>query len=111
MFLQKNIPPRSYLRVTIRKKRSVWQNFIKNAAKKIIAGEWTVEEALEAIGLKDAGDVRETITQIQEPPLAKATIAARKRRRANKKTTGLLTKPLIDTAIMLNSLTNVVKEK
>ena len=63
------------------------------------------------LGQLAAGDIRKKISEIQQPPLQEATVKARKRRYKDRKTTGNLTKPLVDTAVMVNSVTNTVENK
>ena len=107
----KNIPPRPFMRPTIENKRVEWQKVAESGAKAILKGNQTLYNVMEGIGLKAAGDIRKTISQIWSPPLSPRTIAARLRKRKNKKITGNLTKPLIDTGIMLGTLTNTVEDE
>jgi hypothetical protein len=106
----KNNPPRPHGRQTIIKNKNKWIKVVNNESKKVIHGEQTGEVAMERIGLVAAGDWRKTITELFDPPLSPRTIAARLRKRKDKKTVGSLTKPLIDTGIMLGSLTNTVEK-
>lgn len=107
----KNIPPRPFMRPTFRHKKSEWQSIVKNEAKKMIQGKSDVGRTLEIVGLKAAGDIREAITNVWSPSLKISTVRARLARRSNKHHVGSLTKPLVDTGYMLNSLTHkVVKE-
>lgn len=107
----KHIPARPFMRPTIIEKENEWKAIANKGAKEIIKGNQTVDDVLELIGLKAAGDIKRTITKIYEPPLSPRTIAARVSKRSNKTTMGLLTKPLIDTGYMINSLTNVVEDE
>jgi hypothetical protein len=103
-----NIPPRPFMRPTFAKKQNEWKSIMRNEASKMIRGKSTIERALEIVGLQAAGDIRETITNIWSPGLSMATIRARLARRSNKHHVGNLTKPLVDTGYMLNSLTHKV---
>lgn len=103
-----NIPPRPFMRPTFYKQKNLWTMIVKNEAKKMVNGKSTVSRTLEIVGLKAAGDIRETITEIWSPSLSIKTIHARLARRANKSKVGNLTKPLVDTGYMLNSLTSRV---
>lgn len=106
-----NIPPRPFMRPTIVAKQQEWRDVALRGAKAVFAGKQTVENVLEAIGLKAAGDIRKAISNVYSPPLSPLTIAARLRRRANKRVTGKLTKPLIDTGLMFATLTNSVEDE
>jgi len=105
------IPPRPFMRPTIQANQAVWQSIALQGAKSILDGSMTSEDILEVIGLKAAGDIRKMIASIQAPPLKDATVAARLRGKADKQTVGNLTKPLVDTATMLNAVTNTVEDK
>jgi hypothetical protein len=107
----KNIPPRPFMRSTIAAKQAEWKTVAESGARAVIEGRFTAMQVMEGIGLKAAGDVRKTISLLQFPPLKPATIAARKAKRSNKEKTGLLTKPLIDTGLMLGTLTNTVENE
>ncbi len=108
---QKGIPPRPFMRPTIEKQQMTWRAIADQGARSMLAGKATGEQVLEAIGLKAAGDIRRTISQIQSPALKPSTIAARLRGYADKKTTGNLTKPLVHTGTLINSVSSEVSEK
>lgn len=107
---QNQIPPRSFMRKTISEKTTEWKSLLKSGAKAILAGNETSESVIEKIGLLAAGDIRKTISEITEPALKESTIKARMRKRANKKTVGNLTKPLVDSGLMLASVQNVTEK-
>ena len=102
------IPPRPFMRPTIDKQRDNWFRALEDGSKKILRGKATATQVLGTVAQKAADDVAETISQIQTPPLAKSTVAARKSKRADKKTVGNLTKPLVDTGILINSISGKV---
>jgi hypothetical protein len=102
----KNIPPRPFFRPTIATKQNEWSKIIESGSRGVLNGRNTVYDVFEGLGQRVAGDVRKTISLITTPPLKPATIAARLNRRANGKTVGNLTKPLIDTGHMYGTLIN-----
>lgn len=110
----KNIPSRSFMRRTLTENKNNYRSLVQSVAKSILNGKTTPQSGLELIASKVAGDMRKTISQIQEPPLKFDTIKARldrrklklsKNKKARKKTIGSLTKPLIDTGLMYGTLT------
>lgn len=103
------IPPRSFMRTTIAEQSQEWSKQFGRASVAIIKGKIEPAAALEQLGALAAGDVKKKISEISSPPLKESTIAARLRKRADKKTVGKLTKPLVDTGIMLASVTHVVE--
>lgn len=105
-----HIPPRPFMRPTVIQKRVEWRGVAERGAKAVLAGRATAADVMEQIGLKAAGDVRRTISQIWSPPLSPRTIAARLAKRKDKKTIGALDKPLVDTGLMLATLTNTVED-
>lgn len=108
---EKNIPARPTVRPTIAEQQGNWRRLAAQGAKAILAGRYTVAQVLEGIGLQAVGDIKKTISKLTSPALKESTVKNRLRRRADRKTIGGLTKPLVDTGRMLNSLTNVVEDK
>lgn len=107
----RNIPPRPFIRPTIDAQRAVWAKMLREGAQAVIKGKFTANQVLDGVGIQAAGDIRKTITQVMSPPLAPATVKARARRLSNKEITPSLSKPLIDTGLMMDSTTNAVGPK
>lgn len=105
------IPPRPFMRTTANEQGQNWSEAFGKGAKAIARGTFTAHQVMDAVGQLAAGDIRKKISEIQQPPLQEATVKARKRRYKDRKTTGNLTKPLVDTAVMVNSVTNTVENK
>lgn len=108
---KEGIPPRSFMRTTIEEKKSEWAKLSKSGAKAVMVGNASPKQVMEGIGLAAAGDIRKKITEITSPPLTDATVAAKKRKLAAGKEVGSLTKPLVETSLMLTSLNHEVKSK
>lgn len=105
------IPPRPFMRPTAIEQGPHWTEAFGKGAKAIARGTFSAHQVMDAVGQLAAGDIRKKISEITSPPLEPATVAARRRRYKNKSITGNLTKPLVDTAVMVNSVTNVVETK
>lgn len=102
-----NIPPRLGMRATTEANREVWAEVAKNQARAVIAGTSTARNAMEAIGLKAAGDIRKHITEVTSPPLKVDTVKARLRGRKQGNYVLLtIAKPLVHTGHLLATLTN-----
>lgn len=99
------IPPRPFFAPTVAERTPQWKQLMAQGVKAIGAGNQTAETVMDAMGLQAAGDVRVTISQIQSPPLAAATLAARKRAGNGSR------KPLVDTRYMIATLTSTVSKK
>jgi hypothetical protein len=106
----KSIPARPFIRPTIREKQNEWASIIEKGSISVIKGNHTLNQVLEALGLKVVGDIKKTISQIWTPPLSPRTIAARLARRSNKKLVGNLNKPLIDTHLMFDTIDNKIED-
>lgn len=108
---QHNIPPRPMLRPTIIREEAKWKRLIAAGVSAILKGNVTSTLVMESLVEKAAGDVKQTISQIYDPPLKESTIRARRSKRKDKKTVGRLTKPLIDSGILLGSVLGRVEKR
>lgn len=108
---EKGNPPRSFMRTTVSEKSEEWTKLLESGARAVINGNATIEQVMAGLGMAAEGDIRKKISQIQAPPLKKSTIASRKRKLANNKKVGNLTKPLVETSLMINSLTSTTEAK
>lgn len=107
----KNIPPRPFMRPTVVKYRKKWGVLAGKYAEAIAKGQKTVSDMMEGLGQTARGNIQQTISEVFEPELKKKTVQARKNRKTDKKTVGNLTKPLIDTGLMLATVTNTVENE
>lgn len=125
---QNSIPSRSFMRTTGIEKQTEWANIAGILAARVVAGKMSVFDAFETIGLQAEGDFAAKIASIVSPPLSKITLGARKFRQEGKKVTGrtigeiarllkegkldisgVSDKPLVDSALMVNTLTHVTE--
>jgi hypothetical protein len=100
----KNIPPRPFMGNAITKNSAKWQQILDAELHKAYQNGGGIQRSLEILGAVAAGDVRQEIAELQDPPLAPATIKARLSKYRNKKEVGGLTKPLIDSGVMFNTV-------
>jgi len=105
------IPPRPFFRPTIAAQTGEWSRQFGRAATAVANGKIEPGPAMTQLAALAAGDVADTISKLTAPALKEATVNARRRKRADKKTVGGLTKPLVDTGIMLGTLTYKVEAK
>ncbi len=122
---EKNIPARPFIRPTMQNKKNKWMMMFKRKAQEILEGKISLNEGLSVIANVARGDVVQAIKALDTPPLKAATIRNRTRRSAKFK--GLKTKkaqdkliakdqisataskPLVDTGIMLDTLSATVE--
>jgi hypothetical protein len=110
----RGIPPRSFFRTTATEKREEWKQTVEQVSRAAARGNIDPSHVMEAVAMAAGGHVAATIAKITTPALAASTIAARKRRLADKgaSLTGAkggagvagIAKPLVDTGIMLATL-------
>lgn len=102
---EKNIPPRPFMRPTVSGQKETWGKLAESGARSVLKGNTDIHNVMTQIAGKAAADIQTTITKVTSPALSPKTIAARLRKRADGKTVGNLTKPLVDSGLMLSSLT------
>lgn len=107
----RGIPQRPFMRPAEMKNKAKWEQIARQEIRKCIETNAPLTRAMAKLGLVVQGDIDREITSITQPPLAETTIKARLRRKGKKKATASIQKPLIDTGMMLASLTNKVEEK
>lgn len=89
-------PPRPFFRRMIAAKSGEWPRAIEDLLK---ANDYDATRVLAQVGEGIAGQLRQSIVDLTEPPLAPSTIARKKS-----------SKPLIDTGVMIASVDYEVKE-
>ena len=124
----RSIPARPFMRPTADDKTPEWTELSGRVSTRVLEGKMTAEQAMDALGQKAASDVAQTITQVLSPPLSPITLGARKYRMQGKEVTGatigeiarklkegkldvsgVSTKPLQDTGVMLDTLTHITE--
>lgn len=100
------IPPRPFMRPAEEANKGKWLKGIAAGVRGVIAGQVTLDHALEQVGMVAAGDVRKAIKSVTAPPLAESTVRARQRRKKGKK--AVSRKPLVDTGQMLQAVNSAV---
>ena len=113
----KHIPARPFMRPTVSREQNNWQKIADDGGKKIIKGSLTVDSVLDLLGQKVTGDIKDSIKAVYYPALAERTVLARIERSSKlsrikgpikSATLGNVTKPLIDTALMFDSITHEI---
>lgn len=108
---KRGIPQRPFMRPAEMHNTNKWRQIAQQEIKKCIESGKPLTGAMAKLGLVVQGDIYKEISTLTQPPLAESTIKARLRRKGKKNITGSITKPLIDTGVMLASLNNKVEEK
>ncbi len=116
----RNVPARPFIRPTIIRDKNIWEKIGSDGAKKVLKNQLKIEDVLDAIGSKAAAGIRESIRKVYSPALAQSTILKRIERssklskikgRISYQSLGNVTKPLIDTGLMLATVAYKVENE
>ena len=123
-----NIPARPFMRPARNKNFNKWTNILKHN----LQTTHNVSQSLDALAMVVEGDIRQAIVDVTQPPLSPATIKARmerytmpkfssklsdkelkekKQQWIQKRFTDSITKPLIDTGLMISSVSHKTEAK
>lgn len=127
------IPPRPFFRPTIMAEENNWRQYAAQGARAVLKGAATAHDVMDGLGERAQEDVKETINQITAPPLSPITLELRAMKHKNPglKITGTLVgevarkvrqpgyqlasgtpdKPLIDSKLMITTLTHTTETK
>lgn len=94
------IPPRPTFGPAIEGSRQMQRDAIAASVRRSVAGTQTVEQGMEQLGAAVVGEIQTAISELIEPKLKPVTI----RRKGN-------SKPLVDTGMLLQSVTYVVENR
>lgn len=111
-----NVPARPFMRPAKEENKADWGKFLKREIKDgLTNGDLNVKKTLGRLGMVIQGQIQEKIIEVQSPPLSEYTVKKRLQRYAggNKKDLdqGTIAKPLIDTAIAINSIQSRVSQE
>ena len=104
------IPPRPFMRPAISKNKAAWLKIMERGAQAVLKGQMTIGDVMGLVSTRAADDVAKAIVAVTTPPLKRATILARLRKRKDKTLTPTIQKPLVDTGLMLASVSHVVED-
>lgn len=105
------IPARPFMRPAVADNRAEWRKKLGDRAKDVLQGDAPPDHMLDQFGLAVSGDIRKAITKVISPPLSPKTIKRKMRKLKGKRGPGSVTKPLVDTGLMLSSVTHEVTKK
>lgn len=100
------IPARPFMRPTILREQNNWIALMASGFRAVLAGNTTAENVMEAVAARAVGDISKTISEITDPPLKPGTVRARMNALSDTETVGSLTKPLIASGLLFDTLIN-----
>jgi len=126
-----NIPPRPFMRPTVKEQKHAWTQSMQAGVKAVVRGKIEATDVMEQVGALMAADIKQTISEITEPPLSPITVMLRGMRRndaslivtgktvgeaaervqAGETNYGAPTKPLVDEGFLIASITHAVKRE
>lgn len=106
-----NIPPRPFMRPSQKKDGPRWRRFLADSAKRAINEGADISVLLDQLGNAVAGDIRKSISNVYAPPLRKKTVDTKRRKLVNAVGATSLTKPLVETGMMIGSVTHEVSKE
>ena len=104
------IPPTHFMENCENENKEKWRKSIQDLWKMVFLGNLSPEQAMEQIGALVEGDISKQITDGNYPPDKPSTVEGKLRRYKDKKTKGSLDKRLVNTGIMVNSLSHQIEK-
>lgn len=104
---KRGIPQRPFMRPAELKNKAKWEQIALQEIRKCIETGRPLTQAMTVLGLAVKRDIVHEITTLTEPPLKESTVKARIRRLAKsttRKPSDTISKPLVDTGMMLAAL-------
>ncbi len=109
---EKNIPMRATMRPTLQAQRTQWAKLMQVGFTGVFRGTETSTSVMEKVSAKAAADIRKTISQLRTPSLKVKTVKARLSGKKQGRVVSLtIAKPLVDSGVLLNTLTHIVEDK
>ena len=127
-FGEGKIPPRPFMRPAITENKAKWLKLMGQGAQAVLNGTRKLFDVMSLIGTEASSDIAKAIVAVTAPPLSPITLelramkrkgieitgrtvgeAARKVNDPDYQTPNVSTKPLVDSGIMLASVTYVVE--
>ncbi len=123
------IPPRPFMRPTVESQKQEWARATGKVVSQVLRGKMSAEQGMTLVAQKAAGDIRQTISRVDSPPLSPITLLLRQWRKEGKEITGrtvgeaaravhrgeraegVSTQPLNDTGYMIATLTGLAVKK
>ena len=98
------IPPRPFMKPSVEDNKEDFVGQIEQISRKFLNGEISEQQAAEMIGTEAAGNIKKAIAKVNAPPLKASTVRRKRSGYADTKTTGSLTKPLIGSGHLLETV-------
>lgn len=98
------IPPRPFMKPSVEDNKEDFVGQIEQISRKFLNGEISEQQAAEMIGAEAAGNIKKAIAKVNAPPLKASTVRRKRSGYADTETTGFLTKPLVGSGHLLETV-------
>lgn len=98
------IPPRPFMKPSVEDNKEDFIGQIEIISRQFLKGEISEQKAADKIGEAAAGNIKKAIAKVNAPPLKASTVRRKRNQYADKSVTGALTKPLIGSGHLLESV-------
>lgn len=98
------IPPRPFMKPSVEDNKEDFVGQIEIISRQFLKGEISEQKAADKIGEAAAGNIKKAIAKVNAPPLKASTVRRKRNQYADKSVTGALTKPLIGSGHLLESV-------
>ena len=98
------IPPRPFMKPSVEDNKEDFVGQTEQVSRKFLNGQLSEQQAAEMIGFAAAGNIKKAIAKVNAPPLKASTVRRKRNQYADKSVTGALTKPLMDSGHLLESV-------
>ena len=105
------IPPRPFMKPSVEDNKEDFIEQTRQISRKFLNVQISEKQAAEMIGMEAAGHIKKAIAKVNAPPLAAATVRRKKSGYADRSITGALTKPLVGSGHLLETVDSQAEVK
>lgn len=105
------IPPRPFMKPSVEDNKEDFIEQTRQISRKFLNVQISEKQAAEMIGMEAAGNIKKAIAKVNAPPLAAATVRRKKSGYADRSITGALTKPLVGSGHLLETVDSQAEVK
>lgn len=105
------IQPRPFMKPSVEDNKEDFAGQIEQISRKLFNGQISEKQAAEMIGMEAAGNIKKAIAKVNAPRLKASTVRRKRSGYADKSITGALTKPLIGTGHLLETVDSQAEVK
>lgn len=105
------IPPRPFMKPSVEDNKEDFIEQTRQISRKFLNVQISEKQAAEMIGMEAAGNIKKAIAKVNAPPLARQPFDEKKSGYADRSITGALTKPLVGSGHLLETVDSQAEVK